>query len=1414
MLAFKSSGYWKLVSGKEKRPEAEGEAQDAWEDKDSKAMVMLISSVEKDLYMMVSSCETAPTAWKYLAERFDRDTGNVAIYLFRSLTNLRYQDGDNLQNHLDTFHQMWTKMTKRCQSSNQAVAKAMRAIFESDEVKGSFFLTTLPDTMDHIIDNLSTRNVTTFTQIEPKMLDISEKHTIDTVDSNAYYTNTRKPPKGNSKPKDPTSSSKSDDKEKECTWCRKHNLKFIGHVYTNCNRLKEQRDKDKKGTSSKKQKGNDKKVTSNYVSLDSDSEDDSTVNAFCAGGTSSRSSINTNGKRAREVSAYASSLSTPSSSVWVFDTGASRHMSGVPDDFVNISPCQGEINIAGGLKIPIEGIGTVRLRSRLPNGSIQISEMTNVLHSRELRDTRLFSWPYVRKKGWSIQGKGDNIYLLRADGTEALWAKYVGGCMEIQLESSPSISANFASFEEFHAAIGHFSVENPTRLYRDGNDIPKQPKDFHCEACKYAKSIRKRPKSLPQSRSSSKPFELIHSDLSGKFSQKSLGGSRYFITLIDDYTRFSWVYFLEKKADAPDMIEKFMNYVRTQFDTKVERLRSDNGGEYVNARLQKLYDSRGIIHEAIPPYSHESNGVAERFNRTIITMARVMIDDDSLLFLWAEAIKTATFLRNIAPHRTLPNQTTPFQALFDKKPSVGYLQPFGQAVYAHIPKETRQAGSKLLHRAEHGLLVGYGRSSKIYRVYVPSRGVIMETRDVEFRPYQSKHSIIEGTLDSNGTNIPPFQSAPGGTNTSQPIQGGTSANPPPTQNGTTVSQPAPQSQNRDPRFSIPPRGDDVPHFQQGTGSSSRRNTLPSSPAAQNSAPPGSFPDEPSPAPQMKQSHSTSSHPSARTSPPKTRSGRTIKPTSKVKENARFAETEGEDIYAFVAQHFSEEIPLTYREAQSSPNWLHWKEAIASELDSHISNGTWELVPHVPDVRNIVGTRWVFATKHHADGRIARYKARLVAQGFSQVHGIDFEETYAPVVRYDSLRFLLRIAAANGHTVHQMDFDTAYLNSSLEHEIYARVPAGYDVPRGHVLKLKKALYGLKQSGREWFGLLRESLLQRGFKQMTFDPCVFRGDDVYLGVYVDDLPISGPERDVVRFKAMMSTVFKCKDMGICRYLLGLEIDVNPFRITMSQRGYAQRILQRFDMAECNGRNTPLDPGCFPQRTESDIPVDESRRHTYQRLMGSLNYLVTGTRADLAFPISMLSTFNSNPSDIHLALAKQVLRYVKATSDYKLVYAGKPHTPSLRMYADASWGTDPDTAKSFSGYVLQMDDASVCWSAKRQSCVAKSTCEAEYMSCSYATSHLIWAKSAVEELLCPPICQLLTDNQAAIHLASDHRITARSKHIAIHFHFVRERLRDNEFSIQHIPSADNLADICTKAVPLPLLRELRSRILRDNG
>ena len=1025
-IALKYAGLWSIVSGQHHRSEAQA---DDWEEKDNKAMIMLISSVHSDLTLNLTTCEQSAKAWKYLAGRFDRDTGNTSIQLFRTLTGLRLRDGDDLRTHLDLFHQTWTRMQKRCISSSQAVAKSMLPIFESDDVKGSFFLTTLPESMDTIIDNLNTRDITSFAAIEPKMLDISEKHSLDQIDStSAYAARGRPKPKMASNSATPFNSTTSN---KECTWCQKRNFSFVGHTYRDCYRLQNHRNKSSPAPKKDKRQ---KASTANEAVVHGD-DSETNVHAFCA------TVINCHDKRSQEVhpTGFTVSESKPNSQ-WLFDSGASKHMTGQIDDFVSLSPRKGIITIAGGVRIPVEGQGTVRLKARLPNGSTRTIELTEVLFSTELRDTRLFSWPYVRNKGCTTYAKGDHIYVQSPASKTVLWAKFKNGVMALQLddENTPSAFSNFASYTEFHHAIGHFSVPNPTQLFKDSDMVPRRPPNFYCEDCQMSKSTHHQPGSTI-GLTAKRPFELIHSDLSGKFSRQSLGGHWYYLSLIDDATRFAWVRFIHKKSDTKAVVQNFLRYVERQFDAKVKRFRSDNGGEYNSGELQSIFKQNGIVHETSPPYFHEANGTAERFNRTITTAARAMIRDDQSLHLWAEAVHTAVFLKNIAPHSRL--LSTPFEALYGDKPSIKHLHPFGTQAFVHIPKEARAPGSKLLHRAESGTFVGYGKTSKIFRIYIPDRNAVVESRDVTFAPFNEPDQKSQTEFNFDLKTRQPETQLP-----AEPTQS--------TQKPSTPTRLTPRAEPQ------------------------------SSPAAPLSPPQmaGSWEDVDTPA-QPSSEIAPAATPGTSVT---TRVGRTVKPSDKARQSQMThgmtaIESELEDgdpisAFAFAALHFDDDIPSTIAQAKKSPSWPQWKEAIHAELASHESNGTWFEVDD-DGKRHTVGSRWVFAIKRNEHDEIVRYKARLVAQGFSQVPGIDFDETYAPVVRYDSLRILLCLSVQNTKIqIHQMDFDTAYLNGSLQETIYMRCPPGFQNP-GKVLKLAKTLYGLRQSGREWFSTLREWLTQK-------------------------------------------------------------------------------------------------------------------------------------------------------------------------------------------------------------------------------------------------------------------------------------------------------------------------------------------------
>jgi hypothetical protein len=491
-----------------------------------------------------------------------------------------------------------------------------------------------------------------------------------------------------------------------------------------------------------------------------------------------------------------------------------------------------------------------------------------------------------------------------------------------------------------------------------------------------------------------------------------------------------------------------------------------------------------------------------------------------------------------------------------------------------------------------------------------------------------------------------------------------------------------------------------------------------------------------------------------------------------------------------------------------------------EFDSLTKNNTWTLVKDMPPGRKAIGCRWVFKRKLNNDGSVSRYKARLVAKGYSQRHGIDYEETYAPVAKFTSIRTILAIGAALDLEIHQMDVKTAFLNGDLEEEIYMDVPEGLKVPSGYKCKLNRTLYGLKQSPRMWNKKLDMFLHDIGFKVLQTDTSLYvRKDDTELtmiAVYVDDLLILSSMMDALNeVKKALTMKFEMSDEGDIdgNTHLGFRItrDRAKRSLTMDQETYAKSILTRFGMEDCNPVVTPLNPGVKLLKEENEDSEMKKRTTHLQQIIGSLMYLMLGTRPDLAAAVGIVSQFASRPSPAHLHAAQHILKYVKGTTDVKLHFKQKGDL-TLTGYTDSDWGGDVNTRRSVSGYLFKLHGGAVSWSSKHQPTVALSSMEAEYMALTHATKEAIWLKMFLAELgmdLKQPLV-LYEDNQSSVQLVKHPAHHACTKHIDIRHHFVREKVENGEIDLRHLPTSLMTADALTK----PLGRQIFERHRKEMG
>jgi hypothetical protein len=469
--------------------------------------------------------------------------------------------------------------------------------------------------------------------------------------------------------------------------------------------------------------------------------------------------------------------------------------------------------------------------------------------------------------------------------------------------------------------------------------------------------------------------------------------------------------------------------------------------------------------------------------------------------------------------------------------------------------------------------------------------------------------------------------------------------------------------------------------------------------------------------------------------------------------------------------------------------------------------TWSFVPSPPG-KNIVGCKWVFKLKRNSDGTISRYKARLVAKGFHQQYGIDFVKTFSPVFKPPTIKLILALAVTYNCPLRQLDVRNAFLHGILKNEVYMQQPTGYvdSSHPHHVCKLHKSIYGLKKAPRAWFESFTTQLLNLGFQPSSADSSLFIYRDgpiiAFLLLYVDDIVLTGNNPSFLKqLISNLSKVSELKDMGTLNYFLGLLIHRSSQGLTLTQTKYATDLLTKHNMLNCSPCKTPCVPNTRLSATCGKPLTDV---HAYRSLVGALRYL-TFTRPDLSFAVHQVCQFMHAPTDIHLTAAKHILRYVRGTIDHGLFYT--PGPISLSAFSDADWAGDPNDRRSTSGLLVFLDNNPITWSAKKQLTVSRSSTEAEYRALASASVELCWLRTLIKNLglylYDPPI--LWCDNVSALAIASNPVFHARTKHVEVDFHFIRERVLRKDLQVKFVSTVDQLADIFTKGLPSPRFQDL---------
>ena len=508
------------------------------------------------------------------------------------------------------------------------------------------------------------------------------------------------------------------------------------------------------------------------------------------------------------------------------------------------------------------------------------------------------------------------------------------------------------------------------------------------------------------------------------------------------------------------------------------------------------------------------------------------------------------------------------------------------------------------------------------------------------------------------------------------------------------------------------------------------------------------------------------------------------------------------------------VPTTYKEAVNSPQALQWIAAMDAEIDELEKRKVYTLVekPNQKGLRTLRG-KWVFLVKTDEDGGTARFKARWVVQGFRQQKGIDYNQTYAPVVAGSTIRTIFAVAAVRGWHVKQIDFITAFLNGALNETVYMIQPIGYEKGQGLVCKLNQGLYGLKQSSRIWYEMLTKHLKELGFEKSQYDGGLWfhKEKGIYLTVYVDDVKLIGPDEDELdKMSKQIACRFRIKNLGHAHHYLGMKVEQNRKKktIRLSQKVFIKELLKEYGMENCYAVSTPMRPGL----KITDEPVNDSEFiERYQSAVGSCQFLASYTRLDIAFAAGFLARWNHAPTKQCWDAVIWLLRYLRGTLDLGIEFDGSEGF-RIAAYSDSDWGADLIDRKSTSGSLIKIAGGPVLWRSSKQSGVSLSTTEAEYIAASETAKSILIIRGILMELDVIDeefVFPLMIDNTGGIAISGGEKVTRNARHIDIRYHHIRDLVAKRIIEVLYIPSAQMAADGLTKALAAVPFQEFRQHL-----
>ncbi|KAH9693065.1 retrovirus-related pol polyprotein from transposon RE1 [Citrus sinensis] len=1134
----------------------------------------------------------------------------------------------------------------------------------------------------------------------------------------------------------------------------------------------------------------------------------------------------------RRRGAYMASAEGQSSNAWYLDSGATNHVTNAIGNMNLNSEYQGndKLTVGNGNKLHISHIGYSMLPTYNPHKHIKLNHIlcvpdiaknlisvSKLLLDNDINVEFHKSVCFIKDKSQGkILVKGvarDGLYELlcmptHLSGNKVTYAaelssfsesesiSYISNpmsmmCFNFSVGSNESVSTSIAESSEadkassrnlrtndmdlWHYRLGHpnLSVLRNTLLSCNQLNINKNIFPSFCNACQYGKQAKQSFKSIETKTSTA--LELVHSDLWGPAPIPSTHGHKYYISFVDDRTRYTWLFPITAKSQALDTFIVFKNQIENQLNLKIKALQTDMGGEFKT--FEPYLKGEGIALRHSCPYLHEQNGKVERKHRHIVETGLALLAQAKMpLKYWQEAFSHATYLINRLTSPTLENKT-PFELLYLTKPDYSQIKVFGCECYPYLRPYNKH---KFDFHTSKCILLGISISHKGY-VCMHHSGRVYISASVKFNessfPFQNDSNFCKYRLTDQNVSPTVLEKF-------QVVSFSTSVPSESAQQKSAHSQSQATAGNSE-QLSNPVQDEACENLNLNNMSANQSPAqLPSNSTEENCNLPAIT------EPNTQASNTQKELP---LHPMITRSKAGIfKP--KVYQTSTQPETS---------------LPQDSIVALKDPKW---RRAMEDEYNALIKNQTWTLIPHDQNYK-LIGNKWVYKVKENPYGTINRYKARLVVKGFLQTPGLDFNETFSPVVKAATIRIILTLAVNNDWMLRQVDINNAFLNGELTETVYMPQPEGFEDKRkpNHICKLKKALYGLRQAPRAWFDKLKSALYSWGFNNSKCDTSLFfrknNAEMVIILVYVDDIIVTGSDnKGIEGVIGKLSEAFALKDLGNLSYFLGIQVIRNQNSILLSQAKYVQDLLTKTEMESCKGIESPFSTS---EKLKKGEGAKLDNPSFYRSVIGSLQYAVL-TRPELAYSVNKLSQYMSDPRQPHWIACKRVLRYLKNTGNMCLQFKKSEHL-DLVAYTDADWASDPDDRRSISGYCVFLGDNLVAWSSRKQGMVARSTAESEYRAMALCTTEITWINSLFDELKIEMqrTPMILSDSTSAAAIATNPVYHSKTKHFEIDLHFIRDKVTQGELDINFVASRDQIADVLTKPLPYYKFSQFRSKL-----